>query len=442
MTLHRLLLILRRHWLVIVVGPVLGAALAFAYTSQQPATYVSTAEMFVSTTTEDDNGSDLVNSGLYASNLVSSYASVATSPAVLDRVITTLDLDMTSGELARHVTSTVPLNTVIVRVEVRIDDPELAADIANAIAQQLPAVIETLAKPSADVPAPVELRVIQTALPDGDQVSPQPTLNLLVGLVLGGVAGVAVAVVLESFRRRIASVAEIEHATGLPVIGILPDDDSHPSATDAHRVVWASVVAATGHAPRSFLLASAAESSRVPKIGGRLAPVVAETDRTVAWVDADLLGGRATAALGVQRTPGLADVLAGNAELEEVVRPWGDSALTVIPSGEPTGDLGRAFSGPKLIGVTDSLRAGFETVVLDGTGVSQAPELALLGQYVDAVVLVATPSSRRRDLTSTVKELRAAGLTLVGVVVDEVPERDRPDFERRFGSDDDVLYDA
>lgn len=442
MTLHRLLLILRRHWLVIAAGPVIGLGLAIAYTSTQPAVYSASAELFVSTTTEDKNGSDLVNSGLYASNLVSSYAGVATSPAVLDRVVTTLDLDMTAAELERHVTATVPLNTVLVRVDVAMDDPEVAADVANAIAQQLPAVVEALTRPSADVAAPVELRVIRSAAPDDQQIAPKPALNALVGLVLGGTLGLAVAMVLEGLRRRITSVVEVESATGLPVIGILPDDDHHPGATDAQRLVWSSVIAATGHAPRSVLLTSASESSRVAKVGSRLADVIAETDRTVAWVDTDLLGGRASTAMGIERSPGLAEVLAGDAELDETVRPWRDSALAVVPSGARTHDLGKAFSGPGLATVADSLRAGFETVVFDATGLSQLPEIALLGQHVDAVVLVVTPSSKRRDLADAVRGLNAAGLTLAGVVIDEVPDRDRADFERRFLSSDDILYDA
>ena len=442
MTLHRLLQILRRHLLVIVLCPVLGAAAAFGYTQTQEPAYTARAELFVATTTKDKTGSELVNSGLYAANMVSSYAGVATSPAVLDEVAEDLGLDMSAGELATHVTATVPANTVLIQIDVEYGDPDTAAEIANAIADELPSVVGDLTQPSTNVDSPVELRLVEEATPNPNQVSPQPVLNLLVGIVLGGVLGLAIAVVLEAFRRRVTSVIEVESATGLPVVGILPDDDDHPAAADAKRVVWSAVVAASGHAPRALLFASASESSRSGKIGGRLAPVIADTDRTVAWVDADLLGGRASAALEVQRTPGLAELLIGEAELDEAVHPWRDSSLCVVPAGAPTTDLGRAFSGPRLGVIADSLRAGFETTVIDATGINQVPEVSLLGQYVDAVVLVATPSSTRHQLSAVVRSLRSGGLNLVGVVVDEVPERDRADFERRFLSTDDMVYDA
>ncbi|MFT4262330.1 MAG: Wzz/FepE/Etk N-terminal domain-containing protein [Nocardioides sp.] len=440
MTLHRLVALIRRYPLVLAAAVIAGVALALVYTSRQPTTYQATAKLFVSTTTHDTTGSDLVNSGLYASNQVSSYAAVATTPAVLDKVITSLDLDTTPGTLASDITASVPLNTVIVQIDARADTAQGAADVANAVATSLPQVIATLTKPSADVDAPTQLSVIQSATPPSAAISPQPKLNLLVGLVLGVTAGLALIIVLNALRRRVASVVEIEDATGLPVIAVLPRSDD--AADGALRVAWASMLAAAGHAPRSMLIVALSESTDVPKLGGRLAGVMAETGRTVVWIDADLLGGRTSSAFGVPTVPGLADTLAGTSDLDDIVQPWNDSSLSVIPSGSRTTDLGQAFSGVAMATVLDTLKASFETVVLDATGVPHVAELALLGQYVGGVVLVATPSSKRELLASASRELGAAGLRLLGVVVDEVPERDRADFERRFLSDDDLVYET
>ncbi len=442
MTLHRLLGIITRRWLVIAGMTLLGVVLAVVYTGQQPSTYQATAKLYVATTTEDKSGSDLVNSGLYASNIVSSVAGVAETPAVLNRVITSLDLKMTVEQLATQVTATVPRNTVLVEVNATAETAKEAADIANAVAQQLPAVVETINRPSAEVNSPLRLTVIQSAKAPAGRISPQPPLNVAVGLIVGLVVGLALAILLEAFRRRVRSVVEIEDATGLPVLGVLADDDNHPAAQNALRVVWSSVVAAAGHAPRAVLLASASESSYAPKLAGRLAPIVAQTERTVVWVDADLAGGRASRALEVEPVPGLSDVLDGQIDLEGAISPWLDSSLSVVPSGTRTSDLGRLFSSAAMSSVADVLRSGFETVVIDATGISQVGEIALLGQYVQGVVLIATPSSTRATLSGTAKSLHAAGLTLLGVVVDEVPKQDRADFERRFVSDDDIVYES
>ena len=45
--------------------------------------------------------------------------------------------------------------------------------------------------------------------------------------------------------------------------------------------------------------------------------------------------------------------------------------------------------------------------MIDATGINQVPEVSLLGQYVDAVLLVATPSSTRHQLSAVVRSLRS-----------------------------------
>ena len=443
MTTRRLVSLVRRRLLVILAGVLLGVVAAGVYVATATPVYSATTKLYASSTTNDPTGSELVNSGLYARDQVKSYAQLVTTPTVLDQVIDDLDLDLTSGELAATISVNVPLNTVLVEVTAHDDDPEHAAELADAVAEALPPVVEELEKRTKAEQAPMRLTIVQPAATPDFRDSPNTKVDLLAGLLLGLVLGVSAAVVLEALRRRVTSVGEIEELTGLPVLGLLPEPgaEATPESQRATRLVWASMLAAVGHAPRAFLLASVAESSSAARLAARLAPVVAETERSVVWLDADLLGARASTALGVEVSPGLADVLSGESTLDEIVVPWGESTMSVVPSGATTGAVSGQYAGPALAGVVEDLRAGFETVVLDGTSTTDIADLALLAQHVEAVVLVVTPSGRREELAQVVREVLAASMRVVGVVVDDIPAADRADFERRLVSQGDVVDD-
>ncbi|GAB2859343.1 Wzz/FepE/Etk N-terminal domain-containing protein [Nocardioides pacificus] len=443
MTTHRLVSLVRRRLLVIILGVVLGVGAAGLYSVLATPVYSSTTKLYASPTITDANGSELLNSGLYTRDQVKSYAQLVTTPTVLDDVIDELDLDVSSRELSRQVSVTVPLNTVVVEITAHDDAPDEAAELAAAIAKELPSVVEALEQRSEGKRAPMRLSVIQDATAPEFRDSPNIRVNLLAGLLLGAILGLSIAIALEALRRRVTSVGEVEELTGLPVLGLLPEpgSESTPDSQRATRLVWASMLAAVGHAPRAFLLASIAEGSSASRLASRLAPIIAETERSVVWVDADLLGGRTTTALGVGVTPGLADVLSGEATLDEIVVPWGDSTMSVVPSGSSTSDASSQYAGAALAAAIEDLRGGFETVVVDGTSTTDLSALALLAQHVEAVVLVVTPAVQRDQLAQVAREIRAASMRVVGLVIDDIAARDRADFERRLVSQGDVVDD-
>lgn len=434
MTMHRLLALLRRRFLLVIVGVVIGVLLAVGYTAKATPTYDATARLFVSTTTEDRTGSELVNAGLYAGSQVNSFAQVVTTSAVLDGVISELHLDTTVDHLASQISVSVPLNTVVLVVQVRDSNAERAAAIANSIARRLPTVIETLTRPRPTSTAPTRVSLLQSATVPSSPSSPNKKLNVLAGLVGGLVLGLIAALVAEARRRRVASVAEVEESTGIPVLGVLPDHRARTADADGLRLVWASMVAAAGHEPRTLLIAALADSS-APRLVGRLAEVVAESERAVVWVDVDLRGARAAAALDLPRSPGLADLVQGETSLDVALRRWRDTTLRVLPGGTQQQETTRWFAHAALGHVLDGLRAEAGTVVVDATATSTVAELALLAPYADATVLVVSRTMGRRALAQAVRELRAAGVRIGGLLVDDVRDRDRADFERRLVSD-------
>ncbi|WP_290513762.1 Wzz/FepE/Etk N-terminal domain-containing protein, partial [Aeromicrobium sp.] len=135
--------VLRRRWVSILALAILGAAVGYGWSSTITPTYQASSQVFVSVNS-GDTVNDLVQGSTFTQNLVQSYAQLVATPAVLAPVIDDLSLETTPKKLAKSVQANTPLNTVIVEISVTDSTPSRAAEIANAIADQLPKTVTGL----------------------------------------------------------------------------------------------------------------------------------------------------------------------------------------------------------------------------------------------------------------------------------------------------------
>ena len=127
--------ILRRRWLGVLIIALVTLALASTVTLVMPKKYTATTRLFIAVA--GDSVSDLAQGSDFAEKQMASYAEVATSPQVLEPVINRLGLRTTPKELAESVEATVPADTVILEIAATDPDPTRAAQIANAVGEEL-----------------------------------------------------------------------------------------------------------------------------------------------------------------------------------------------------------------------------------------------------------------------------------------------------------------
>src|ERR1019366_8405993 len=91
---------------------------------------------------------------------VLSYADVITTPKVLDPVIETLKLHTSAATLGTQITATVPLNTVLIQVDVTNTDPRVAAQVADALGKQFTQTVAEIESVTKGQPSPVKLTIV------------------------------------------------------------------------------------------------------------------------------------------------------------------------------------------------------------------------------------------------------------------------------------------
>ena len=136
-----------------------------------------------------DSGSDLAQGSTFAEKQLVSYSQVATSPLVLDRVITQLGLDLTTENLADRVVATATTDTVILEISVTDPNAERAARIANSIGQQLASVASDLSPEPPDGSQSVRATILAPAQLPLAPSSPKIIRNLVGRTGTGPAAG-------------------------------------------------------------------------------------------------------------------------------------------------------------------------------------------------------------------------------------------------------------
>ena len=209
--------ILRRRWLGVLIIALTALALASAVTLAMPKKYTATTRLFIAVAGE--SVTDLAQGSNFAEKQMSSYAEVATSPRVLAPVIMQLGLRTTPKDLAESVEATVPVDTVILEIAATDPDPTRAAQIANAVGQELAKATGELSPQKQDGTEAVDATTIAEAEVPDKPSSPKILQNLGVGLILGLLLGLGVAVLRHVLDTKVRNEDDVRSLSGSPDFG-------------------------------------------------------------------------------------------------------------------------------------------------------------------------------------------------------------------------------
>lgn len=431
--------ILHKSWILILACVLLGVAGAATFSILATPKYEANTQLYVSVQAAAGAATgDLVQGTSFARQAVVSYVDVVNSAIVLDEVIADLNLDMSANQLAKMVTSSSPLNTVLINISVTNSDPELAANLANSIGSNFShIVVEKLEKPDGDAVSPVKIETIQPALVPSSPASPNVPLNLALGLLLGLAIGLGVAVLRSVLDTRIHSLHDIALVTDKPMLGgitfdpeavsrplVVHADPKNPRA-EAFRSLRTNLqFVNVGDGPRSFVVTSSIPGEGKSTTTANLAIAMAETGATVALIDGDLRLPRIADYMGIEGGVGLTDVLIGRAELVDVMQKWGKGQLYVLPSGRtppnPSELLGSAAMSKMLAQITEQ----FDIVLIDAPPLLLVTDAAVLSKLTGGALLVAASGRvKRNELAAAVRALESIGSKLFGLIVTMLPTK-------------------
>lgn len=435
MTITDLLRVLRRHIVSAAVSFAVVFVAAAAVTFALPSKYTATAELYATYTGqagETQSTSEVASGTTYLSTQIKTYPNLVKTEAVLEPVIDELGLDMTASDLAGAVSATNPTNTYIIDIAAETRDPQRSADIANSVANNLAKQISSGRYTNGQSASSITLSVVQRAQTPASPSSPNVPLYLAAGALLGLIAAIGIVLLRDVLNTTIDSsddVRAITHASSLgsvPQSGALGDGRpvvvAQPSSREAEefrrvRTNLSFLTATPGQHGRLLVITSTDPSEGKTTISANIAVAIAEEDRSVLVIDADLRHPSLSRKLGIEGHVGLSHVLSGQASPKDVIQKYWKQNLHVLPAGKRPANASILLNSTTMKEMIEQALTQYDYVIIDTTPLSVASEATLFGRMAGGLVLVAGKGIvEKKELAGTVEALNTADVPIFGFI--------------------------
>lgn len=276
----------------------------------------------------------------------------------------------------------------------------------------------------------------------GKPIQPLPLRDVPIGAVSGLLIMGAIAFLVEYLDDTLKTPEDVARALGLPVIGMIGEMDyekgeapgvyvaENPRSpiAEAFRTLRTNLEFAGVDRPiRSLLVTSASPSEGKTTLAINLAASLAQGERRVMLIDADLRRPAVHRYLGIPNRSGLTelfrprpgDMLIGSS----AVNTWGDPALNVITSGSLPPNPAELLGSERMCQILEELKEMADIVVVDGPPFIVADPVVMASR-VDGVLLVIEPGGTKVDIAQgVVEQLQRAGARVVGVVLNPISRK-------------------
>ncbi|MDR2564999.1 MAG: polysaccharide biosynthesis tyrosine autokinase [Bifidobacteriaceae bacterium] len=428
--------VMKRSWVLVCLIALAGVLVGVVAGVVRTPLYTAQAQLYVSVRASGTLG-DLVQGSTYARQAVVSYTQVVTSPSVLGVVAESPEVPYTAAELNGKVTADSPSSTSLINIRVLDPDPEVAALIANQTAAAFIDVVANELEPAGpDGVSPVAIHVIGPATPPGAPSGLGPLRTGAIGLMMGLVFGVAIAVLRSKVDTRVRSEEDVRTASGKPLLGTIAFDrnavaspliaeaDPDSMLLEHYRALRTSLSYVNPGGPlKSFVITSSGPGVGKTLTACNLAWVTARASARVLLLDSDLRHPRVSKTMHIPRTPGLSDVLAGRIEPRDAIQNWGGSGLSIMPAGHTPPNPSELLGSRTMRDLMAYLEANYDLVMVDSPPVDLFTDATLLAKLTEgAVVLAAYKNTKAHGLAKAVELIEAVDGNVFGVVLTCAPD--------------------
>lgn len=320
------------------------------------------------------------------------------------------------------------------------------------------------------------VRIVDLAVPAMQPLGFQRARTIGLLALLGLLAGLGAALLREARDRSVRSRSDLQLATGLPVLGLIPRfagarralparpakalpsgrralaaptggavatvrPDAPRADTPAGRLVacagaptleleayrrlhlnlrWAGMETAQ----KTYLFTSPLPGDGKTTTAVNFALSLAQAGQRVVLVDADMRRGTVARVFEAGDRPGLAELLTQPIPPAQVVRTadaGNGGVLHYVPAGRPPASPGELLGGDRMQVLADWLKSEFDVVVFDTPPLNVVTDAAVLAALADAVVLVVRAAVTPVDaLEYAANELRSARAAVAGTVLNDL----------------------
>jgi polysaccharide biosynthesis transport protein len=290
-----------------------------------------------------------------------------------------------------------------------------------------------------------EARIITRALPPGSPSYPNKTKYMSAFVIIGLLVGVGGALAKEMLNAGFTTPKQVEEVLGLPLLASVSQMETRDLTVDGKIVpiplypilkplsrFSESMRALRGgiqmtdvdHPPRVIQVTSTVPDEGKTTIALSFAASAANSGHRVLFIDADLRHPSATRFLGLQKEPGLVDLLLGQVAQDEVIRFQPNAGYWTLSAGDKTQNPPDLLGSDRMKSIVGACREAFDLVILDTPPAGPVIDPVIVSQLSDTIVLVVRWASTGREMIESCAKQLSLHRKIAGVVFNRVNDRE------------------
>lgn len=448
--------ILKHIWKIGVVAVLCGSIALFASYQFLTPMFRTTTSFYVNNKLPltGVNTNITSNDILTSSSLVNSYIAILNNRDILSEVISHAQLDLSSSQLSGMISTSIVKETGVFKVTVSGSDPVEVTAIAESIAHIMTTQICEIIEGSS-------IRVIDYPIVPKAPYSPNHTKNAALGLFAGLFISAAFVALMEILDTKIKSEDELKRYCKYPVLTVVPDMDqaahkryykkhygSHYgyyaennsnntnangeiatfgknidfATTEAYKLLRTKLQYSLTDTQKCqiFVLSSAMPGEGKSLTSINLAYSLAQLDKKVLLIDADMRRPTLATKLSIPNYPGLSEFLTGFLDLDELLQDYcddGEHVLKILAAGSIPPNPVELIDSAKMAQAFDILQKQFDYIIVDTPPVGDVSDALVVSKYADGVLLVVRHNyCKHTILRNTVHQFEFVNAKILGAI--------------------------
>jgi capsular exopolysaccharide synthesis family protein len=281
------------------------------------------------------------------------------------------------------------------------------------------------------------ISVIDKAETPNRPIWPRPLLNAAIGFLAGLFLSLLLVFLKEKFDDSVRSPDDVERKLGQPLLGTAPLlrgnssdpvvalEDPRSLISEAHYAMRMSLELSSDQGlPGALLVTSSRQAEGKSTCAYAIARDLALSGKRVLLIDADLRKPSLHRTLGAENRTGLANVLARQKKIEEVVQRTSVDNLFLVTSGPLPPNPAQLLAGKTLNSVIARAKELFDVAIIDGPPVLGLADAPRLSSAVDGTLFVVEANRAHHGHSkAALKRLAAAKANILGVILTKFDAR-------------------
>lgn len=298
------------------------------------------------------------------------------------------------------------------------------------------------------------VRIIDNAVTEPKPIKPKKVIIVLLGIILGGGVSVAIVILQVFLRRGIESPEQLEDLgvnvyASIPVSetfskksnqsfkrnkskgvneyrdGLLAIENPADLAIEAIRGLRTSLHFAMMEARNNILMISGASPNAGKTfVSTNLSAIIAQSNKRVLFIDADLRKGYTHKLFEVSNDNGLSDLLAGKTEITKAIKKLPVAGFDFISRGNIPPNPAELLMHERFGKLLEWANNEYDLVIIDTPPILAVTDAAIIGNYSGTTLLVARfEMNTPKEIEVSVKRFEQSGVKVKGCIMNGVVKK-------------------